>query len=101
MPETQTLLLVLTIAVALLFDFTNGFHDTANAVGTAIGTRALPPRFAVGLTAILNLVGAVVTTQFLHAEVANAVGKLVAGGGGVAMAVGVAGLGGGVGGGGG
>jgi inorganic phosphate transporter, PiT family len=87
MPEAQTLLLVLTIAVALLFDFTNGFHDTANAVGTAIGTRALPPRFAVGLTAILNLVGAVVTTQLLHAEVANTVGKLVAPAGGVAMSM--------------
>jgi PiT family inorganic phosphate transporter len=87
MLETQTLLLVLTIAVALLFDFTNGFHDTANAVGTAIGTRALPPRFAIGLTAVLNLVGAVVTTQFLHAEVANTVGKLVAPAGGVAMSM--------------
>ena len=87
MPEVQTLLLVLTIAVALLFDFTNGFHDTANAVGTAIGTRALPPRFAVGLTAILNLVGAVVTTQLLHAEVANTVGSLVAPAGGVAMSM--------------
>ncbi|HZC84227.1 MAG TPA: anion permease [Rubrobacter sp.] len=87
MPEPQTLLLVLTIAIALLFDFTNGFHDTANAVGTAIGTRALPPRFAVGLTAILNLVGAVVTTQFLHAEVANTVGSLVAPAGGVAMSM--------------
>ena len=87
MPDPQTLLLVLTIAIALLFDFTNGFHDTANAVGTAIGTRALPPRFAVGLTAILNLVGAVVTTQFLHAEVANTVGKLVAPAGGVAMSM--------------
>ena len=87
MPEVQTLLLVLTIAVALLFDFTNSFHDTANAVGTAIGTRALPPRFAVGLTAILNLVGAVVTTQLLHAEVANTVGSLVAPAGGVAMSM--------------
>src|SRR5215210_3017687 len=87
MTDPQTLLLVLTIAIALLFDFTNGFHDTANAVGTAIGTRALPPRFAVGLTAILNLVGAVVTTQFLHAEVANTVGKLVAPAGGVAMSM--------------
>ena len=87
MPDAQTLLLALTIAIALLFDFTNGFHDTANAVGTAIGTRALPPRFAVGLTAILNLVGAVVTTQFLHAEVANTVGSLVAPAGGVAMSM--------------
>jgi PiT family inorganic phosphate transporter len=87
MPDTQTLLLVLTIAVALFFDFTNGFHDTANAVGTAIGTRALPPRVAVGLSAVLNLVGAVVTTQFLHAEVADTVGKLVAPAGGVAMSM--------------
>jgi PiT family inorganic phosphate transporter len=87
MPDPQTLLLTLTIAVALFFDFTNGFHDTANAVGTAIGTRALPPSFAVGLTAILNLVGAVVTTQLLHAEVANTVGSLVAPAGGVAMSM--------------
>jgi hypothetical protein len=43
MPDALTLLLILTIAVALFFDFTNGFHDTANAIGTAIGTRALPP----------------------------------------------------------
>ncbi len=87
MPDAQTLLLVLTVTVALFFDFTNGFHDTANAVGTAIGTRALPPRFAVGLSAVLNLVGAVVTTQLLHAEVANTVGNLVAPEGGVAMSM--------------
>ena len=87
MPEAQTLLLVLTIAVALFFDFTNGFHDTANAIGTAIGTRALPPRVAVGLSAVLNLVGAVVTTQLLHAEVANTVGSLVAPAGGVALSM--------------
>src|SRR3712207_6245136 len=87
MPDAQTLLLALTVAVALFFDFTNGFHDTANAVGTAIGTRALPPRLAVGLSAILNLVGAVVTTQLLHAEVANTVGNLVAPEGSVAMSM--------------
>jgi inorganic phosphate transporter, PiT family len=87
MLDTQTLLLVLTIVVALFFDFTNGFHDTANAIGTAIGTRALPPRLAVGLSAVLNLVGAVVTTQLLHAEVANTVGGLVAPAGGVAMSM--------------
>jgi inorganic phosphate transporter, PiT family len=87
MPDPQTILLVLTIAVALFFDFTNGFHDTANAIGTAIGTRALPPRVAVGLSAVLNLVGAIVTTQLLHAEVANTVGSLVAPAGGVAMSM--------------
>src|SRR3712207_2563611 len=87
MPDTQTLILVLTVAVALFFDFTNGFHDTANAIGTAVGTRALPPRLAVGLSAVLNLVGAVVTTQLLHAEVANTVGSLVAPAGGVALSM--------------
>jgi inorganic phosphate transporter, PiT family len=87
MPDAQTLLLVLTIAVALFFDFTNGFHDTANAIGTTIGTRALPPRVAVGLSAVLNFVGAIVTTQLLHAEVANTVGSLVAPEGGVAMSM--------------
>jgi PiT family inorganic phosphate transporter len=85
MPDAATLVLVLTIAVALFFDFTNGFHDTANAIGTTIGTRALPPRVAVGLSAVLNLVGAIVTTQLLHAEVANTVGSLVAPADGVAM----------------
>ncbi len=87
MPDAQTLLLVLTITVALLFDFTNGFHDTANAVGTAIGTRAMSPRVAVAFSAVLNLIGAVVTTQLLHAEVANTVGGLVAPADGVALSM--------------
>jgi phosphate/sulfate permease len=87
MPDAQTLLLVLTIAVALLFDFTNGFHDTANAIGTAVGTRAMTPRVAVAFSAVLNLIGAVVTTQLLHAEVANTVGSLVAPAGGVALSM--------------
>jgi phosphate/sulfate permease len=87
MPDAQTLLLVLTIAVALLFDFTNGFHDTANAIGTAVGTRAMPPRVAVAFSAVLNLIGAVVTTQLLHSEVANTVGSLVAPAGGVALSM--------------
>ena len=87
MPDAQTLLLVLTIAVALLFDFTNGFHDTANAIGTAVGTRAMPPRVAVAFSAVLNLVGAIVTTQVLHAEVANTVGSLVAPAEGVALSM--------------
>ena len=78
MPDAQALLLILTIAVALAFDFTNGFHDTANAIATAVGTRALSPRFAVSFSAVLNLVGAVVATQLLQAKVANTVGSLVA-----------------------
>jgi PiT family inorganic phosphate transporter len=70
-------LLVLTIAVALGFDFTNGFHDTANAVATTIGTRALRPRLAILFSATLNLVGALVATQLLHTKVANTIASLV------------------------
>ena len=52
------MLLVLVVVVALGFDFTNGFHDTANAMATSIATGALPPRIAVALSGALNLVGA-------------------------------------------
>ena len=72
-----TLLLVATVLVALGFDFTNGFHDTANAVATTVGTRALAPRVAIGMSAVLNLTGAVIATQVLHATVANTIGGLV------------------------
>jgi PiT family inorganic phosphate transporter len=63
-------LLIITIVVALGFDFTNGFHDTANAVATSVSTRALTPRMAVLTAAIANLAGAFVTTA-----VAKTVGK--------------------------
>jgi len=63
-------LLVLVIAVGLAFDFTNGFHDTANYVATWVGTRALSPRAAVLVSAAANLAGAFVTTA-----VASTVGK--------------------------
>jgi PiT family inorganic phosphate transporter len=63
-------LLVITVAFALAFDFTNGFHDTANAVATSVSTRALSPRLAVLVASIANLVGAFVTTA-----VATTVGK--------------------------
>jgi PiT family inorganic phosphate transporter len=62
------LLLVLVVGTALAFDFTNGFHDTANVVATSISTRALRPRAAVSLAAVLNFVGA-----FLSLEVAATV----------------------------
>ena len=48
------------IVVALGFDYTNGFHDAANAIATSVGTRALTPRVALAMAAIMNLVGAVV-----------------------------------------
>jgi PiT family inorganic phosphate transporter len=52
------LLLALVVVTALAFDFTNGFHDTGNAMATSIATRALPPKVAVALSGVLNLVGA-------------------------------------------
>ena len=58
-----TLLVVLVIALALVFDFTNGFHDTANAMATPIATGALKPRTAVAIAAVLNLVGAFLSTE--------------------------------------
>src|SRR3954449_2603446 len=58
----DTALLVLVVIVALGFDFTNGFHDTANAVATSVSTRALSPRVAVTIAAVANLAGAFVTT---------------------------------------
>jgi len=57
-----SVLLVVVIAVGLAFDFTNGFHDTANYVATWVGTRALPPRTAVLVSASANIAGAFVTT---------------------------------------
>ena len=63
-------LLVVVVAVALGFDFTNGFHDTANAVATSVSTRALTPRLAVLIASGANLAGAFVTTA-----VAKTVGK--------------------------
>jgi inorganic phosphate transporter, PiT family len=52
------LIIVVVVITALAFDFTNGFHDTGNAMATSIATRALGPRTAVALSGILNLVGA-------------------------------------------
>jgi PiT family inorganic phosphate transporter len=74
MPEA---LLVATILVALGFDFTNGFHDTANAIATSVSTRALSPRQAVLLSAVLNLAGAIVTVVFFQAKVSNTIAKIV------------------------
>ncbi|WP_395243549.1 anion permease [Agromyces sp. MMS24-K17] len=75
-----TLIVVLVIALALFFDFTNGFHDTANAMATPIATGALKPKVAVALAAVLNLIGA-----FLSTEVAKTIsgGIIKEGDGGV------------------
>ncbi|MGW8357291.1 anion permease [Streptomyces wedmorensis] len=68
--EHITLLLAIVVVTALVFDFTNGFHDTANAMATTISTGALKPKTAVAMSAVLNLVGA-----FLSVEVAKTISK--------------------------
>ncbi len=65
------LLLIIVVLVALAFDFTNGFHDTANAVAPTIATGALKPRTAVALSSILNLVGAFLSLK-VAATIASA-----------------------------
>src|ERR1700733_3238705 len=57
------LVLILVIVAGFAFDFTNGFHDTANAMATSVATGALKPRVAVVISAVLNLAGAFLSTQ--------------------------------------
>lgn len=64
------LLLIIIVIVALVFDFTNGVHDCANAIATVVTTKVLAPRTAVIMAAVLNLVGAL-----LGSEVAHTLGK--------------------------
>ena len=60
---TDLFVVIAAIAVALIFDYTNGFHDSANAMAGPIATGALRPRTAVILAALLNLVGACLATE--------------------------------------
>jgi inorganic phosphate transporter, PiT family len=63
-------LVIAVIVIALTFDYTNGFHDAANAIATSVSTRALTPRVALLMAAVMNFLGA-----FLGTEVADTVGK--------------------------
>ena len=54
-----SLLLIAVVVIALIFDYTNGFHDAANAIATSIGTRALTPRVALAMAAVLNVLGGI------------------------------------------
>jgi PiT family inorganic phosphate transporter len=63
-------LVIAVVVIALAFDYTNGFHDAANAIATSVSTRALTPRVALAMAAVMNFVGA-----FLGTEVAETVGK--------------------------
>src|SRR6476661_3681037 len=66
----MTVGLIVIIVMALAFDYTNGFHDAANAIAVAVSTKALTPRAALGLAAVANLGGALISTK-----VAATVGK--------------------------
>ena len=66
-------LVIAVVVVALGFDYTNGFHDAANAIATSVSTRALTPRAALALAAVMNLIGA-----FLGQKVAKTVGDTIA-----------------------
>jgi len=68
----ETLGLLVLIVVALGFDYTNGFHDAANAIATSVSTRALTPRTALALAAVFNLAGSLVSVK-----VANTVGSII------------------------
>lgn len=70
MLDVTLLMLILVVAAALLFDYINGFHDTANAIATTVSTRALSVRSAIIMAAVLNFAGAMVSTK-----VATTIGK--------------------------
>ena len=84
---SSDIILVIVVGTALAFDFTNGFHDTANAVATSISTRAMAPRVAVTMAAILNFVGA-----FLSLQVAATIAKGIVNPDDITLTVVVAGL---------
>src|ERR1700686_2855746 len=63
MPEPTMFLLILVIVSALVFDYVNGFHDTANAIATSVSTRALSVKVAISMAAVLNFAGAMVSTK--------------------------------------
>ena len=73
----ELVVLCLVVVTALAFDFTNGFHDTGNAMATSIATGALRPKTAVALSAVLNLVGAFLSVQ-VALTVTNAVVRIQA-----------------------
>src|SRR4249920_1183322 len=59
-------IVIAVVVVALVFDYTNGFHDAANAIATSISTRALTPRIALIMAAVMNFVGALLGQEVAH-----------------------------------
>ncbi len=84
---SEAVLLLIVVTAALTFDFTNGFHDTANAMATSIATGALKPKAAVALSAVLNLVGA-----FLSIKVAATIASGIVDSGAITLPIVFAGL---------
>jgi PiT family inorganic phosphate transporter len=67
-------LLIATVCIALFFDYTNGFHDAANAIATSVSTQALTPRIALALAAVMNFAG-----SFLGVKVAKTIADILSG----------------------
>ncbi|NJC87702.1 MAG: inorganic phosphate transporter [Desulfuromonas sp.] len=87
MPDATLLLLIAVITAALVFDYVNGFHDTANAIATSVSTRALSVRTAITIAAVLNFAGAMASTA-----VAKTIGKGIVDPGAITQMVVLAGV---------
>ena len=87
MLDVTLVMLLLVVAAALLFDYVNGFHDTANAIATCVSTRALSVRSAIVMAALLNFAGAMISTK-----VAGTIGKGIVDGSNVTQMVVLAGI---------
>src|ERR1039458_10357926 len=87
MPEATLVMLILVIAAALIFDYINGFHDTANAIATCVSTRALSIKHAILMAASLNFAGAMISTK-----VATTIGKGIVDGSNITQMVVFAGI---------
>src|ERR1700687_989451 len=91
MLDPAFVMLCLVILAALIFDYINGFHDTANAIATCISTRALSVKSAIMMAAVLNFAGAMISTK-----VATTIGKGIVDSSNVTQMVVLAGGGGGI-----
>ena len=79
MPEGVTLGLIAILVLAVVFDYINGFHDTANAIATSVSTRALKPEYAIVLSATANFVGALTGTAVAQTIASGLVNPLPTG----------------------
>ena len=87
MPDGFTATLLAVLALAVVFDYVNGFHDTANAIATSVSTRALSPRVAIAMSATANFVGALTGTAVAHTIGAGLITSQAEGGHVVAAAL--------------